>query len=373
MQLIIRTTLKTIRPIIYLLLLLHGGSAIGQDTTYTPGRWSFSFQAHTGFLMAHRPTIIYLQDEKAYAYEFSILKSRTGEADWHSRFNYPLIGFSYRYSNFGNSKRIGNAHALYPQLLLPLFHKQRLRVGVRFGFGFGYVEKPFDVRDNYKNLAIGSHLNASVLLGLQFRALIRKRVQISTGLDFYHLSNGAASIPNLGINLPSIYMGINYFSGTATNNFYTAREKPTRKTEITIYYAAGIKEKYPPAGPKYLVNVLNGQIHTTSGTKGLLGGGIEYMLDESLPAKLEDDGIQTAFIEGATRIGLFGSAGYRMGKWDGHFQTGFYLYNRYKPDGDLYSRIAIRHHFNQHLFATLNLKTHYAKADYAEWGIGYRL
>jgi hypothetical protein len=55
------------------------------------------------------------------------------------------------------------------------------------------------------------------------------------------------------------------------------------------------------------------------------------------------------------------------------FENGYYLYNRYKDDGNIYSRLCLRYHFSDRYFAVLNLKSHFAKADYWEYGIGMRL
>jgi hypothetical protein len=50
---------------------------------------------------------------------------------------------------------------------------------------------------------------------------------------------------------------------------------------------------------------------------------------------------------------------------------GAYVKDRYQPDGPLYHRIGMRYQFSNGITANLVLKSHWAKADYVEWGIGY--
>ena len=54
------------------------------------------------------------------------------------------------------------------------------------------------------------------------------------------------------------------------------------------------------------------------------------------------------------------------------FNMGHYLYNGWKDDGNIYHRICLNYYFEK-LFICLNLKTHYARADMVELGVGYRI
>src|SRR5690606_34650250 len=73
------------------------------------------------------------------------------------------------------------------------------------------------------------------------------------------------------------------------------------------------------------------------------------------------------------RIGVF--AGYEM-----HFDrlslegnVGVYIYDKYKENGALYQRLGLRYYATKNWFATMSLKTHFAKAEAFELGIGYKL
>lgn len=328
---------------------------------------------HTGFIMAHRPALEYLQKRHVRMAEFQYLKSSNGSKSWQDLYNYPLYGLGYRYVDFGNDKELGKGHALYSQMLLPLSRKNRFNINVRFGVGIGFIEKPFNSENNYKNLAIGSHLNGTVLTGLQFRFLTKKKIQLFGGVDFFHFSNGAFSLPNLGINLPSINFGLAYFSGNPLYHQENKEEKPKLKRELTTAIGIGFKERYPPDGPKYSVKILNMQYQFPLHQKGRVGIGTEAMFDASLQPRLENDSIYLGKLEASTRIGVFGSIGLRMGRWDALLQPGLYLYNKVKEDGSIYNRLLLKYNLSHHFYAGVGLKSHFAKADYFEWSIGYKI
>jgi hypothetical protein len=54
-------------------------------------------------------------------------------------------------------------------------------------------------------------------------------------------------------------------------------------------------------------------------------------------------------------------------------QWGYYLFVRWNDDGDFYHRFGLKYYFNDHFIANLTIKTHFSKADFIEWGIGYRI
>lgn len=54
-------------------------------------------------------------------------------------------------------------------------------------------------------------------------------------------------------------------------------------------------------------------------------------------------------------------------------QMGVYLYAKDKSDGPVYLRTALRYKLSNKAIVNLALKTHWAKADFVEFGLGYKL
>ena len=53
------------------------------------------------------------------------------------------------------------------------------------------------------------------------------------------------------------------------------------------------------------------------------------------------------------------------------FGMGAYVRDRYRPNGLLYHRIGFRYQLANGFYGNMTLKSHWAKADYMEAGIGY--
>lgn len=330
-------------------------------------------ELHRGFLIAHRPSMEYLQRDHVSILAASWMKQTEGNKDWQAHYQSPLWGFSYRFFDLGNTDEIGYGHALSFQVLFPLLKKLGYKLAVRSGVGIGYIDKPFDALDNYKNLAIGSHINGTITAGIEGSMRLTKKIELQTGIDFFHFSNGAARMPNLGINVPSLYGGIRYS---------LIEHKPTESTAetlittndrkvISVQLATGVKEKYPPGGPNYAIGSLQVQVNLTRGHKGLFMAGAETIIDRSLPAKLEEDNLKGKIMDGQLRIGVYAGAGLRLGRWDMSLQPGIYLLNEVKEDGDVYNRLQLKYHIPSGWSFSWGLKSHFARADYFEWGVGY--
>ena len=50
---------------------------------------------------------------------------------------------------------------------------------------------------------------------------------------------------------------------------------------------------------------------------------------------------------------------------------GAYVRDKYKPNDKLYHRVGMRYVFDNGINLNLALKSHWARADYVEYGIGY--
>jgi hypothetical protein len=339
----------------------------------SPGSYDLQGSFQYGFIIAHRPAVIHLQQRHIRGFEIRYFKQTEGTKPWQQLYNFPLIGCTFNYFNFGNDKEVGDGFTLLPTVKFPLMHKNHLRLTINVGIGIGYATKKWDIDYNYKNLAIGSNVNAVISTGLRARIFTAKRTQIETGIDLTHFSNGAAKIPNMGINMASINLGlVKYFGEQKTLIRDTIKFKKS-EPEISVYLSFGKKSIDPPDSKPHGVMVVNIDAHKKITCKSKVGLGAVYFLDTSGKSMLEKDSIYEKGISANSRVGIHGSYGLTVGEWSGYFQTGVYIYNLIKIDGSIYSKLSLRYAINEHLFACFNLKSHYAKADYFEYGIGYTL
>jgi len=338
----------------------------------SPGTAEIQGSFHYGFVIAHRPAMIHLQKRHVRGFEIRYFKQTEGTKPWQQLYNFPLLGCTFNYFNFGNEDELGVGFALLPTLKFPLIQRNHLRLTINLGIGIGYATKKWEIDENYKNLAVGSNVNAVVSTGFKARFFTSKRTQLETGIDLTHFSNGAAKIPNLGLNMASINLGlVKYFGERKTFNRDTIKFEKS-KPEISAYLSFGKKSIDPPDSKPHGVMVLNVDVHKKITRKSAIGLGAVYFLDTSGRSILEKDSVYKNGLSANSRVGIHGSYGLVVGDWSGYFQTGVYLYNLIKIDGSIYSKLSLRYAINDHLFACFNLKSHYAKADYFEYGIGYK-
>ena len=71
------------------------------------------------------------------------------------------------------------------------------------------------------------------------------------------------------------------------------------------------------------------------------------------------------------RFGLHASHAIQYKKIILGIQLGHYLYSKYTDLSKIYSRISVEYMISTHIFSKIAVKSHLAKADFIEWGIGY--
>jgi hypothetical protein len=54
-------------------------------------------------------------------------------------------------------------------------------------------------------------------------------------------------------------------------------------------------------------------------------------------------------------------------------QVGYYAYYPYKFEGRVYLRLGLKYYFTKNIFGAITLKTHAAKAEAVEFGVGIRI
>ena len=62
-----------------------------------------------------------------------------------------------------------------------------------------------------------------------------------------------------------------------------------------------------------------------------------------------------------------------MGRLSFDLNYGFYVSGLDKSDGSVYHKLSVRYDVTKNIFANITLKTHWGKADYIGWGIGYKV
>lgn len=357
------------RAVKYLILLfLSSLSAVAQDSI--PHRFAITAGYQRGFLIAHRPMVIPLQQDKVNGFELSLSIHPNGSKDWHHIYGFAEPGISVSVWDIGNSEQIGKVFTLIPYMDFPLVKGKKSSFDLKFGWGIGYVQKKFDAVDNYKNVAIGSKLNFGLILNPHYKIHISDAIALSAGISMTHYSNGSIETPNLGLNVASIGGGISYNIGRPLTVQQKILPKFERSSRNILFIAASSKQTYPADGRNHLVATFAGNRMWQISRKSAFGLGFDLFYDHSTYQRAEDQNITINSDWEALRGGIHGS--YEMVIEDLSFivDLGAYVYSKL-DDGALHQRVGLRYKINEHISACMHLKAHWGKADFAEFGLGY--
>jgi hypothetical protein len=332
-----------------------------------------------GFIYAHHLELEIFNSHLP-AFEISVEKETFGKRKWERAYAYPVVGISFWYSGLGKSPYLGSAYALFPFIDFPLYRHKSLFLGFRFGLGVGYLTKKFDRITNYKNLAIGGHFNAAVSLMFDIRYRLSRQFFLTGGISLQHFSNGSLKLPNYGLNVPLVNIGLAYRLARENkmigDRFYPPIEPYSaivRKImEFNIVGSIGYKNMTSVYGENYIVTHFYENTFFRISRKSKVGFGFDFSYDPSQITKLEMSGAEVTNKYQIIRAGINAAYQLDMSKLGLIFNLGYYLSGIETSNGPFYEKISFQYCFTKHLLANIMLKVHYGRADYIAWGIGYK-
>ncbi|RMG82981.1 MAG: hypothetical protein D6707_01850 [Bacteroidetes bacterium] len=327
---------------------------------------------HYGFIFPHRKGVNHLIKRHVPAMEFNwFLQKYDENKQWYYQYNYPEKGIGMMWFDFGNPQQLGYGLSVYPFWNFYFSPNSATLLSFKSAAGIGWVTKPFREETNYKNILIGSYLNAFIHFALNCRLRLSDRIFVSTGISFSHFSNGAYRMPNLGMNIPAIKAGMLVNIGEK-NEYPVVEEAAFKKSKyFNLMINGGVKEIYPLSRRKFPVMSLNVNYNWNYTPKSIVSAGLDLYHNSSYKTIFENDstmelknyiGIEPSVVLGFGKI---------FGKTQFQFQTGFYLYTYLPRFMNMYQRISIRREIIPALFFDLSLKSHLFVADYIGFGIVY--
>lgn len=361
---------KIVICLLFLVILLMGRGlfATGRDTAYRKPVWLSARYAY-GFILPHHKSMERFTRNHVSLYEVAV--------SFNSEFSDKINGFhfnsgtSYLYSSLSDTRILGDVHAVVPWI------RQAYRINAfsfsfRLGLGLAWVTHPFDLETNFQNTAIGSHLNAAILInsGLNFKP--DDRWVWSAGLNFIHFSNGSTKQPNYGINLPLIYAGISY------NLVKQQGIRPAIKIDsvtgrfyIGLQAAGGIKQIFPVNGPDYFTMLAApyAGYRFTHGFSGLLAFDISYSASDI--DYLKSKGLIVTSKNDVIKTGLSLGFNQNYGPLGLSFRFGYYFHQLEDSDGPFYDVLSLSYRLLKGLDGRIMLKTHFARADFVGAGFSY--
>lgn len=361
------------RSLILLWLLVFVSLASAQEKT----THSVDANYFYGSILNHNKDISHLIKGHPSGIILSYNTHTYGFKRWEQAYNYPDYGFSLIYHNPDNDVLGTNVgiHGHYN------FYFLKRSLFFRVGTGITYASNPFNIDDNFKNNAYGSKLLNSTYFMLNYsKHNIFKGFGVQAGISLIHYSNGNVRAPNSSTNSLTANLGVSYELAYQNITEYQQKEYSnyTEPIHFNLVLRAGVNESdFIGTGQKPFY-ILSAYADKRIGYKSSLQLGADFFYSKFLEAEI--DYVAAAFpTRGVTGDEDFKRAGVFVGH-ELHFnklslitQLGYYVYYPYDFEGRIYLRPGLKYKVYKNTFATVSLKTHGAKAEAIEFGLGIRL
>jgi len=300
-----------------------------------------------------------------------------GKKEWEQRYNYPDYGASFMFQDLKNEV-LGNTFGFYGHFN---FYFLKRRLMLRVGQGIVVATNPYDKTSNPKNIAFGSKLLASPYLMLNYKKPnILGPIGIQSGVVLSHASNGNFSAPNTSVNTIALNIGMNYDLDTKKILYEEPKEmlEVSKALKYNVVFRSGLNQTDVVGTQHYpfysLAAYVDKRLNYFSGFQLGVEAFVSYALKEEINYR------SIAYPVGHSnpnadfkRIGSF--LGYELfiNQWSITSQVGYYLYYPYDFEGRIYNRLGLKYYFNEKVFGVFSVKSHFAKAESLEFGIGIRL
>lgn len=316
----------------------------------------------------HRNISSMMDLNTTHGFYVEYLKETDGSKEWHATVKKPLLGYAVYYEDFRYDV-LGKAVSA---AIVSVFHTAQCNIvslDINLQAGAAYVSRKFNSVDNYKNLFIGSKFSAFFRIAPELVWTPHQRINIITGLNFVHYSNGSMKMPNLGLNLAQFNLGARIRINSQPAQQATPPEyQPDKKWSFSSIISAGCREQGTPEGEKYLVTTFSTGARRNITRKFSAEAGFDVFRDASIHYSREDLSGSGLFYGG-----FHIAPALSFGKTSVSLELGSILFGKRYPRFDFYDRVSANYNITNRILAHVGLKTYLMKAEFIEWGVGYKI
>ena len=356
--------------------LLSTKNILGQDDSFFN---EIEFNYNPGYIMPHNSSIDYLTEDNTSSFNIELIRQTKGTKLWQRIYHKPRLGFGLYHGSMGNNKIFGKSYSVYSFFDAPIFEiKDKVSLNYKLSYGISYITKPFDIKDNYNNIAIGSHLNIHFNLKLNAAIAINKRNKLITGIAFTHFSNGKFKSPNKGLNIVSGNIGFRRLLNSYDYQENTKTEIPPvkNKNRFSAVWSHGYREYAIYSNRIDYVSSLNFNYERKYQQWGKYGFGVDIFFNNRIKKSSNtNDKIPLIKEEAPSsyyRTGLHISHDFIVGDFSFLVQIGHYIKNTIVDDNLMfYNKVGLRYYLSNGLLFNISLKAKLANAEFTEFGIGY--
>lgn len=356
------------------LFFVFGFSQDKEHTSY------LDFNYFKGNIAVHNNDILHLIKGHPEGVFVSWNKKTYGFNDWEQRYNYPDYGVSFAYQNLKNDI-LGDVASLYAHYNFYFFKRNLM---FRIAQGVAYTDNPYHKEANFRNTAYGSHLMSSTFVMLNYKKeRIFDRFGLQAGFTLLHYSNANVRAPNASTNTLAFNLGITYNLDEdepeyKTNIIDEGKQKFTEPIKYNLAFRTGINESDVVGSGQFPFYVLSAYADKRINIKSALQFGTDVFFSIFLKELIYYKSVSfpeenVSGNEDYKRVGVFVGHELFVSRTSVVTQLGYYVYYPFDFEGRTYMRIGLKRYFGKKWFGALTLKSHGAKAEAVEFGIGLRL
>lgn len=359
-----------------LCVLLWVPALLGQETA--PVR-NLDLNPFYGSVLLHNPDVSHLIRAHPGGFILALNRKTFGQEAWEERYGYPDQGVSFIYQHMGN-RTLGDNLGLYVHYNF-YFWKRNLQL--RIGQGIAFNTNPYDRVENFRNNAYGSHLMSSTYLMFQYhRERIWNRLGLKAGITLVHYSNANVRAPNTSTNTLGLTAGFIYELDPVPEGGYTYKSLPETPVKegvrLNLVFRSGINESDVVGSGQYPFYIFSAYADKRLGQISAVHLGAEVYFSNFLKELIRFQ--SNSFPElnvspdaDFKRVGIMVGHELFINRLSVLVQLGYYVYYPFEFEGRVYNRVGIKRYFGSNWFGAISLKSHGAKAEAIEFGVGIRL
>ncbi|MFC2123431.1 acyloxyacyl hydrolase [Bacteroidota bacterium] len=168
------------------------------------------FKLHKGFIIPHHKDLKPISSSYPWGLQFEASRMVNSYESWSNCDCYSRIGLSFIYFDYMNPDVLGHSYNLVFFGEPYISFKKKLKISLRGGIGITYLDQVYDEITNPENVFYSFPLSFLLALDIIINYQLSDKINLNTALNYNHISNAGASIPNKGINFPTFSLGADY-------------------------------------------------------------------------------------------------------------------------------------------------------------------
>ncbi|MCL2132247.1 MAG: acyloxyacyl hydrolase [Lentimicrobiaceae bacterium] len=350
----------------------HTTAATGNDSTDCKRSFFIEPVVRMGKIIPVHSGLKDLPQLQMYSLEVKIGKQTAGEKDWEYRYRYPRYGVSLRYGHFGE-KMFGDKAVVYGFVNRSFLRYKFLSLHYQLGMGVAYWFRCYDSIQNPENRYLGSHLNAYIDLELGVGFRLSPTFDLTLNGAFTHSSNGAAIMPNLGINVLSAHAGLRYHINQRPQTIYPidSAKSFSPKNSLHFFVAPAFRQSKKSPGTTFGAGTVQLGYMRQFHPKFRFGAGVDFLYSAELQYHLPPE--QHSHWKYCSQA-AFASFEIVYNRVAAHAALAVYINKSFDFYEFYYERLGVKVFLGKKYnhFVGFSVKAHGGIADYIEWTYGYQ-